>query len=33
MLAKIAEHIRQRHGVKNPTDTILSFVRAKVRGA
>ena len=31
MLGKIAEHIRHRHAVKTPTDTIVNFVKAKLR--
>jgi predicted small metal-binding protein len=31
VLAKIAEHIRHKHAVKTPTDTIVNFVRAKLR--
>jgi predicted small metal-binding protein len=31
VLAKIAEHIRKKHAVKTPTDTIVSYVRAKLR--
>ncbi len=31
MLAKIAEHIRHKHAVKTPTETIVNFVRGKLR--
>lgn len=31
MLAKIAEHIRQKHAVKTPTETIVNYVRSKLR--
>ena len=31
MLAKIAEHVRHKHAVKTPTDTIVNYVRAKLR--
>lgn len=30
-MAQIAEHVRQKHSVKTPSDTIVNFVRASLR--
>ncbi len=30
-MAKIADHVRKKHGVKTPTDTIVNFVKANMR--
>jgi predicted small metal-binding protein len=31
VVAKIAEHVRKKHGVKTPTDTIVNYVRSRMR--
>ena len=30
-MSKVSDHVRQKHGVHTPTQTIASFVRGKVR--
>lgn len=30
-MSKVADHVRSKHGVHTPTETITSFVRGKVR--
>lgn len=31
VLAKVAEHARKVHKVKNPTDTIMNYLRSTLR--
>jgi len=31
LIAKVAEHVKDRHKVAVPTDTIVNFVKTKVR--
>ncbi len=28
-MAKVADHVRKKHGVKVPTDTIVNYVKSK----
>ncbi len=30
-MAKVADHVRQKHDVHTPTQTIANYVRGKVR--
>jgi predicted small metal-binding protein len=30
-MAKVADHVRKKHGVKVPTETIVSYVRSKAK--
>jgi predicted small metal-binding protein len=30
-MAKVADHVRKKHKVQIPTDTIVNFVRSKAR--
>jgi len=31
LIAKVAEHVKKKHKVATPTDTIVNFVKTKVR--
>jgi predicted small metal-binding protein len=31
LIAKVAEHVRKVHKVNTPTDTIVNYVKTKVR--
>ena len=31
LIAKVADHVRSKHAVHTPTETIVSFVRSNVR--
>jgi predicted small metal-binding protein len=30
-MQKVAEHVRKKHNVQQPTDTIVNFVKTKIR--
>lgn len=30
-MGKVADHVRKKHGVKVPTDTIVNYVKSKSR--
>ncbi len=30
-MSKVAEHVRKKHGVKVPTETIVGYIRSKAQ--